>query len=299
MIPRTDPKERMSSLVDPAVRLRDVQCITPAGLHRMAYREWGDPDNDRVLVCVHGLTRVSNDFDAFAQAVSSDYRVICPDVVGRGRSGRLRDPMGYQLPTYVADMVTLLARADAKTLHWFGTSMGALIGMVLASLPESPIERMILNDAGPVLGAAAIARIGSYVGETPRFATIEDAEVYIRRITAPFGPHNDAQWRFLTEVVMRRDGDAWVRHHDPAIAVPFQSTPQTDTTLWHLYDAIRCPVLAVRGEHSDLLSPETHAEMATRGPQAELVTIAGVGHAPTFLHDDQIAIAKDFLRKGL
>lgn len=265
----------------------------------MAYREWGDPDNDRVLVCVHGLTRVSNDFDAFAQAVAAHFRVICPDVVGRGRSGRLRDPMLYQLPTYVGDMVTLLARADAKTVHWFGTSMGALIGMVLASLPDSPIERMILNDAGPVLGAAAIARIGSYVGETPRFPTIEEAEVYIRRITAPFGPHTDAEWRFLTEVVMRKDGDAWIRHHDPALAIPFQSTPQTDTILWHLYDAIRCPVLAVRGENSDLLSEATHAEMATRGPRAELVTIAGVGHAPTFIHDDQIAIAKDFLLKGL
>jgi pimeloyl-ACP methyl ester carboxylesterase len=289
----------MTSLAEPAVRLRDVQCITPAGLHRMAYREWGDPDNDRVLVCVHGLTRVSNDFDAFAKAVAADYRVLCPDVVGRGRSGRLANPMLYQVPTYVADMVTLLARADAKTVHWFGTSMGALIGMVLASLPDSPITRMILNDAGPVLEAAAITRIGSYVGETPRFATIEDAETYIRRITAPFGPHTDAEWRFLTEVVMRRDGDAWVRHHDPAIAVPFQSAPQTDTTLWHLYDAIRCPVLAVRGEHSDLLSVATQEEMATRGPRAELVTIAGVGHAPTFLHDDQIAIAKDFLLKGL
>ena len=289
----------MSATAASAVRLRDVQCITPAGLHRMAYREWGDPDNDRVLVCVHGLTRVSNDFDAFAQAVADDYRVICPDVAGRGRSDRLRDPMLYQLPTYVGDMVTLLARADARTVHWFGTSMGALIGMILASLPDSPIERMILNDAGPVLGAQAIARIGSYVGETPRFASIDDAEAYIRRITAPFGPHTDAQWRFLTEVVMRRDGDAWIRHHDPALAVPFKSAPQTDTTLWHLYDAIRCPVLAVRGEQSDLLSPETHAEMATRGPKAELVTIAGVGHAPTFLHDDQIAIAKEFLTRGL
>ena len=261
----------------------------------MAYREWGDPENPRVLVCVHGLTRISNDFDALAQAVASDYRVICPDVAGRGRSDRLRDPMLYQVATYVADMVTLLARVDAGTLHWFGTSMGALIGMVLASLPGSPVERMILNDAGPVLGAAALARIGSYVGEVPRFATIEEAERYVRTIAAPFGEHTDAEWRFLTEAVMKRDGDAWIRHHDPAIAVPFQSMPSTDTTLWHLYDAIRCPVLAVRGEHSDLLSPETHAEMARRGPRAELATMPGVGHAPTFLHDDQIAIAKAFL----
>ena len=282
---------------DLQARLHDVQCITPAGLHRMAYREWGDPDNDRVLICVHGLTRVSNDFDAFAQAVAGDYRVVCPDVVGRGRSGWLRDPMLYQVSTYVGDMVTLLARLDAKTVHWFGTSMGALIGMVLASLPDSPIERMILNDAGPVLGAAALARIGTYVGDTPRFATIEDAVVYIRDITAPFGPHTDAEWRFLTEVVMRRDGDAWVRHFDPALAVPFKSLPQGDTTLWHLYDAIRCPVLSVRGEHSDLLSVETQNEMATRGPRAELVTIPDVGHAPTFLHEDQIAIARDYLLK--
>lgn len=276
-------------------RLRDVQCITPAGLHRMAYREWGDPANDRVLVCVHGLTRISNDFDVFARAVADDYRVVCPDVAGRGRSDRLKNPMLYQVATYVGDMVTLLARVDAKTLHWFGTSMGALIGMVLASLPDSPIERMILNDAGPVLGAAALQRIGSYVGQVPRFATIEEAELYIRTIAAPFGEHTDAEWRFLTEIVTKRDGDAWVRHHDPAIAVPFESMPATDTTLWHLYDAIRCPVLSVRGEHSDLLSPETHAEMARRGPRAELATIANVGHAPTFLHDDQIGLAKEFL----
>ncbi len=277
------------------LRLRDVQCFTPAGLHRMAYREWGDPDNDRVLVCVHGLTRISNDFDVFAQAVADEYRVVCPDVAGRGRSDRLRDPMLYQVGTYVGDMVTLLARLDAKTLHWFGTSMGALIGMVLASLPDSPIERMILNDAGPVLGAAALQRIASYVGQVPRFATIEEAELYIRTIAAPFGEHTDAEWRFLTEIVMKRDGDAWIRHHDPAIAVPFQSMPTTDTTLWHLYDAIRCPVLAVRGERSDLLSVETHAEMAQRGPRATLATIPDVGHAPTFLHDDQIGVARDFL----
>ncbi len=293
----------MSATSRASVRLRDVQCITPAGLHRMAYREWGDPGNDRVLVCVHGLTRVSNDFDNLAQALAADYRVVCPDVVGRGRSGWLKDPMLYQVPTYVADMVTLLARLDAKTVDWFGTSMGGLIGMVLASLPDTPIRRMVINDAGPLLGAAAIARIGAYVGEMPRFASIEAAEHYIREISAPFGAHTDAEWRFLTEVVMRRDGDAWVRHHDPQLAVPFKAAQGTgtpgDTSLWHLYDTIRCPVLAVRGERSDLLSRDTHDQMAMRGPKAELVTIADVGHAPTFMHADQIAIAKDFFLRGL
>lgn len=291
----------MSAPEAPPVRLRDVQCVTTAGLHRMAYREWGDPDNERVLVCVHGLTRVSNDFDPLARAMSDRYRVVCPDVVGRGRSGWLRDPMLYQLPTYVGDMVTLLARLDARTVHWVGTSMGALIGMLLASLPDSPIGRLILNDAGPVLDGRALVRIAGYVGETPRFDTMDAAERYIREITAPFGPHTDDEWRFLTEVVMRRDGDAWVRHYDPALATPFKAIdPERpeDTILWPIYDAIRCPVLAVRGEHSDLLTTQTHAEMARRGPKAELATVRDVGHAPTFMHDDQISIARDFLLRA-
>ena len=285
-------------------RLRDVQCITPAGLHRMAYREWGDPDNDRVLVCVHGLTRIGNDFDRVARAMLPHYRVVCPDVAGRGRSDRLRDPMLYQNPTYISDMVTLLARLDAKTVHWFGTSMGGLIGMGLAALARSedmpaPISRMILNDVGPVISAVAVARIGGYLGRPVRFKSLDEAVSYIRQIAAPFGAHSDAEWRFLTEVVIRADGEGYVLHYDPAIAVPFKvaaaAAPDTDTSLWHIYDAITCPVLAVRGQHSDLLSAATHAEMATRGPRAELATIADVGHAPTFLHADQIAVAREFL----
>lgn len=294
----------MTSNSIPGPRLRDVQCVTPAGLHRMAYREWGDPDNDRVLVCVHGLTRIGNDFDALARAMLPHYRVVCPDVAGRGRSDRLRDPMLYQVPTYVSDMVTLLARLDATTVHWFGTSMGGLIGMGLASLPRNeglppPISRMVLNDVGPVLSAAAVARIGDYLARPVRFKSLDEADSYIRQISAPFGAHSEAEWRFLTEAVARADGDGYVLHYDPAIAVPFKAAvaaaPNTDSLLWHLYDTIPCPVLAVRGQHSDLLSAATHAEMATRGPRAELATIADVGHAPTFLHADQIAIAKEFL----
>ena len=272
----------------------------------MAYREWGDPDNDRVLVCAHGLTRVGNDFDALARAMVPAYRVVCPDVAGRGRSDRLRDPMLYQIPTYVADMVTLLARLDAKTVHWFGTSMGGLIGMGLASLPRSVdmpalISKMILNDVGPVISAAAVARIGEYLGRPLRFNSLVEADRYIREISATFGAHSDSEWRFLTEVVTRADGDGYVLHYDPAIAVPFKAAvalaPNADAVLWNLYDAISCPVLAVRGEHSDMLSAATHAEMATRGPRAELATIAEVGHAPTFQHADQIALAKEFLSR--
>ena len=281
-------------------RLHQVQCITRAGLHRMAYAEWGDPENARVLVCVHGLTRVGRDFDALARALAPHYRVVCPDVVGRGRSDYLADPMLYDMVTYVCDMVTLLARLNADTVHWFGTSMGGLIGMGLASLPDSPIQRLILNDVGPVISAEALARIADYVGKPVSFSDMDEAERYIRDVSTSFGQHSDAEWRHLTEIVMKRDGARWILHYDPAIGAAFRAAGSAyavgkDVTLWQIYDAIHCPTLSVRGEFSDMLSCETHKEMARRGPKAELVTLPGVGHAPTFMHPDQIAIAREFL----
>ncbi len=283
-------------------RLRDVQCSSADGLHRMGYYEWGEASNPRVLVCVHGLTRVGRDFDDLARSLSSHYRVVCPDVMGRGRSDRLSNPMLYQIPTYVADMVTLLARLDAKTVHWFGTSMGGLIGMALASLEHSPIERMVLNDVGPIITLNSLERISEYLGKPMRFTSMDEAEAYIRAISAPFGPHSERQWRFLTDVVMKADGNGWIPHYDPAIAIPFKALldagKAADMELWSVYDRVRCPTLAVRGALSDLLTVSTHEQMGQRGPHAQLVTIDGVGHAPTFLHADQIAIARDFLLQG-
>lgn len=282
-------------------RINKVQCLSPAGLHRMAYKEWGDPENPKVLLCVHGLTRVSDDFDAFAQALADEYRVVCPDVVGRGRSDWLRDPRHYVVPQYVSDMVTLIARLDARSIHWFGTSMGGLIGMGLAGLPDSPIEKLVLNDVGPVLDPAALARIARYVGQPVRFAAFEEGERYIREISQPFGSHSDIQWSKLAADVLRQDADGrWRFHYDPNIAVPFGEMPtgaarQMEAALWATYNAIRCPTLLVRGSESDLLSAETAREMTGRGPRAQLVEIAGVGHAPTFLHADQIEIARHFL----
>lgn len=278
-----------------------VQCLSPAGLHMMAYRQWGDPDNPKVLVCVHGVTRVSDDFDDLARALCDAYRVVCPDVVGRGRSGRLRDPMHYQVPQYVADMVTLLARLDAQTVHWFGTSMGGLIGMGLASLPDTPVRKLVLNDIGPALNPGALARIGSYIGEETSFATFEEGLAFVRAVAAPFGPHSDEQWRKLAaDVLRRREDGCWERHYDPAIAVPFRSLdPERaqlgEAALWAAYDAIRCPTLVVRGAESDLLRRETALEMTRRGPRATLVELTGIGHAPTFMQPDQIAVARDFL----
>ena len=280
---------------------RFVQCLSPKGLHNIAYLEWGDAGNDNVLVCVHGLTRCARDFENLARAMSDRYRVICPDVAGRGNSAWLADPLLYGIPQYVSDMVTLIARLGVQKVDWVGTSMGGLIGMALAALGDTPVRRLVLNDAGPVITKVSLERIAAYVGLAPTFPDIGSATQYIRAISATFGPHTDEEWRFLTEVVVRRQPEGSYRmHYDPRIGEPFkQAMPQADVELWPLYDAIKAPMLVLRGELSDLLKRETCQAMAGRGPKAATVEIAGVGHAPTLLHDDQIAIVRGFLLEGL
>jgi pimeloyl-ACP methyl ester carboxylesterase len=281
-------------------RERKVQCVTPAGLHRMAYLEWGRRDNPRVVVCVHGLTRCARDFDFLARDLASRYRVVCPDVAGRGDSDWLANPTEYQVPVYVGDMVALIARLDVETVDWVGTSLGGLIGMALAALPGSPVRKLVLNDVGPVVTAASIARIGSYVGKWPPLPTMQAAEAYVRAVSAPFGPHSDAEWRFLTEHVVRENPDGSLRmHYDPSLALAFTAEdPARDVELWNVYDRIRCPTLVIRGERSDLLTRGTAHEMSGRGPRATVVEIAGVGHAPTLIHEDQIRLVRDFLSQS-
>jgi pimeloyl-ACP methyl ester carboxylesterase len=283
-----------------APRRRSVQCASARGLHRIAYLEWGDPRNRDVLVCVHGLTRSSRDFDDLARALCAQFRVVCPDIAGRGDSDRLADARLYAVPQYVADMVTLIARLDVEAVSWLGTSMGGLIGMALAAQAHSPVARLVLNDAGPVISRASLERIAGYLGTRMQFQTLEEADAYLRAISAPFGPHSDAQWRFLTETWLRRNDDgSWRAHYDPRIAEAFRaSMPEKDLELWPVYDAIRCPTLVIRGENSDLLSKTTTAEMSVRGPKAKVVEIRGVGHAPTLMHPDQIALVRDFLLEG-
>lgn len=279
-------------------RRRSVQCATPGGLHRLSYLEWGAPHAARgVVICVHGLTRCARDFDSLAMALSDQYRVICPDMPGRGYSDWLKNPLEYALPTYVSDLVTLIARLDVEHVDWVGTSMGGLIGMALAAQPGTPIRRMLLNEAGPLVKAEALERIGRYLGQAPAFAAFGDAERYVRAVSAPFGPHSDAEWRFLTEHVVRQQADgSFVVHYDPQLAVPFSvDLPHRDIDLWGLWDNIECPTLVIRGALSDLLDRATVAEMKVRGPRAEVVELAGVGHAPTLMKPDQIAIVRNFL----
>jgi pimeloyl-ACP methyl ester carboxylesterase len=270
----------------------------------MAYWQWGDAANRRVIVCVHGLSRQGRDFDALAQQLCGEFRVVCPDVLGRGQSDWLSDPSGYTVPHYVADMVNLLARLDADELSWVGTSMGGLIGLGMAALANSPLKRLVLNDIGPRIEPASLQRIGGYLGQPARWNTLEEAADAIWAISQGFGPHSREQWLQLTQPQLKSDGQGGFKpHYDPGIAVPFKAaTPEAaalgETMLWAAWDSLRLPVLLLRGANSDLLSAATAAEMLRRVPTARLHEFAGVGHAPMLVQPQQRELVAAFLREA-
>ena len=284
---------------------------------RLAWWQWGAPDAPHLVVCVHGLTRQGRDFDviaaalvARAQAQGRALRVVCPDVAGRGQSDPLPDPLAYQPLTYVADMLPVLAdvqrRAPITALDWIGTSMGGIMGMLIAASPQellpAPVRRLVLNDVGPALEWGALQRIGAYVGQTPTWATPEAAAIALRATHAGFGPHTDAAWLELTRHCLRATPDGrWRLHYDPAIAQAFKSlaspeaSDQANAAMWQVYDRITAQMLLLRGGDSDLLPPATAQAMAARGPRARVVEFAGVGHAPTLIAPDQQRVVLDFL----
>lgn len=293
--------------------LNYVPCPDAGDGHRMAYWSWGEAQAPRVVVCVHGLSRQGRDFDTLAAALversTAPLRVVCPDVVGRGRSDWLRDPQGYQVPTYVGDMLALLAQlhreAPVVELSWVGTSMGGLIGMGIAGSPRlplpAPVSRLVLNDVGPAIQWQALQRIGTYIGNTGRFATVQQAADAMWQVSTGFGPHTPAQWLALSGPMVRPlpEGGCTL-HYDPAIAVPFRSltedaAAQGQAAIWALYDAITARTLVLRGADSDLLSRDTAQAMAQRGPRARVQEFAGVGHAPTLVAADQVDAVTSFL----
>ena len=281
-------------------RLKHVQCLDSRGLHRMAYWEWGDPASRRVVVCVHGLSRQGRDFDTLARDLAGDFRVVCPDVVGRGQSDWLTDPSGYNVPAYVADMVTLLARLDADQLDWVGTSMGGLIGLGLASLPGASVRRLVLNDVGPAIEPSSLTRIGTYLGQPAHWRSVDEAADALLAISAGFGPHTREQWLALSAPQLKPDGTGFKPHYDPGIALPFKSYSADvaragEALLWQAYDSLKCQTLLLRGAESDLLSPATAQAMTQRGPRAQLVEFAGVGHAPMLVQPEQRAAVRSFL----
>jgi pimeloyl-ACP methyl ester carboxylesterase len=296
-------------MIEPTLEF--ITCPDAQGGHRMAYWQWGNPTSGHVVLCVHGLTRQGRDFDTLARAVckraGGDTRVVCPDVAGRGRSDWLQDPQAYQIPNYAADILTLLAQIQPVTLDWLGTSMGGLIGMAVAGFPLAPafakVRRLVLNDVGPVIEWQALQRIGQYLGKIPVFETEQQAADALWSIASSFGPHTPAQWLALTRPQIKplADGSGkFTLRYDPALAEPFkavtaESAAQGEAMLWQAYDQITAQTLLVRGADSDLLSRQTAKVMTERGPKARLVEFAGVGHAPTFVADDQVQSVVEFL----
>jgi pimeloyl-ACP methyl ester carboxylesterase len=279
----------------------------------MAYWLWGDAAAPHVVVCVHGLSRQGRDFDVLAQALvqraGGRLRVVCPDVAGRGQSDWLKDPAGYQVPAYVADMLAMLAQLDGQSkvdvLDWVGTSMGGLIGIALAGTPNlplpAPVRRMVLNDVGPVVEWKSILRIKDYIGQTGRYESLQQAADAMWAISTGFGPHTPEQWMALSRPMVKPTPDgAFTLHYDPAISVAVKATTeeaaaQGTAMLWQAYDNIKARVLVTRGAESDLLSKDTATAMTQRGPRARLVEFAGVGHAPMFVQPDQVEAAARFL----
>jgi len=278
------------------MRQRRFLGLGSAAFHRLAYVEWGAPQNPEVLFCVHGLTRNGRDFDYIAAALEDRYRVLCPDVLGRGASAWAANARDYGYPQYVADANALLARSGAEAVDWLGTSMGGIIGMILAATPGTPIRRLILNDIGPWITKASLDRIAGYVGSDPQFDDMAGVEAYLRTVHAPFGALDDAQWRHLAAHSARaREGGGYALAYDPKIGDAFRVNPIADVDMWPIWDRIAVPVLVLRGAQSDLLTAEVAAEMTRRGPKAELVEFPDCGHAPALMDPAQIATVRDWL----
>lgn len=306
-------------------RTHSIACANPTGIHRMAYYEWGDPTGDEVVLCVHGLTRTGRDFDVLASRLAQRYRVVSPDVVGRGLSDWLLQPLSYAVPQYVSDMVTLIGRLRPKKLHWVGTSMGGLMAMSYAALvaqsksaltqtpparlthtidePVVPISRLVLNDVGPRVEPSSLTRIGQYLAQDLRFERYEEAVAYMKETAATFGPHTEQQWDLLTRHYFVPKEGHWVKHYDPSIAKAFANVSEElmnkgESLLWGAFHAVNAPTLILHGAQSDLLSQKTVQQMLSVNPLARQVDFEGVGHAPSLIVDNQVQIVVDFLEEA-
>ena len=277
-----------------------VLAISKRGFHRIAYVEWGDPAAERVALCVHGLSRQGRDFDVLAAAMADQgWRVVCPDLAGRGRSDWLANPDDYNLPQYVTDMTAVIAAMDVEQIDWIGTSLGGLTGMIVAAQRNSPVRRLVINDIGPFLPWQALHRLAESVRHAPReFASLEAAVAYYRRELAPFGPLTEAQWRHLARHnLAEMPNGTWRTLADPEIIAAFRPGWFFNLSLWTYWDQITCPTLVLHGLESDLLLASTAAEMARRGPRATVVGIPGVGHVPPLMSEGQVSIVTEWLEQ--
>ncbi len=283
-------------------RLRQVQALGPNGTMQIAYAEWGEASAARTVICVHGFTRNSRDFDFLARAlVSKGFRVVAADLPGRGRSQWLKSPLYYTSRTMLSAMTAVIARLDVQDVDWIGTSMGGYVGMKMAARQGSPIRRLVLNDFGAQVPAAAFRRIANSSGKDPRFSNIDEAEAYLSAVLAPFGKLSRDQWCHLTtHSVMPLETGGFRLNFDPAIITPFALPLLTDLLFWHLWDRIDCPVLIVRGEASDFLLRETVMQMQKRGIAAKrnlvrAAEFAECGHAPALMSPKQTDVIAEYL----
>jgi pimeloyl-ACP methyl ester carboxylesterase len=266
--------------------------------HKLSYTEWGS--GERLLVCIHGLTRNGRDFDWLAAALANDYRVICPDMPGRGKSEWLKNPILYNNNYYIEIVKALVASLGYKQVDWVGTSMGGLMGMIAAATNPGLIRKMVLNDVGPFISADGMRRIATYIKDEVKFPSKQTAEQRFREIFAPFGITDETQWQHMFEYGLRQTADGqWSFNHDPKLGAAFKDKdgnfPEAqEFDLWRIWDAIKIPVLVLRGETSDILSREVAAKMLER-PGTELVEFQGYGHVPPLVNDEQIGVVKKFL----
>jgi pimeloyl-ACP methyl ester carboxylesterase len=294
----------MANTSYPAPSTGSIRCLSPAGFHTMRYRAFGDASNPRVAVCVHGLTRNAVDFDVVATELSKTHYVVCPDVVGRGESDWLADWHHYAYPQYLADMAALLAHLRVEQVDWVGTSMGGLIGMLIAAQPVksgvNPIRKLVLNDVGPFIPKEALERLNQYVGRDPVFKSMDHYVAFVREIS-PFGELSDAQWYKLAASGAKQlsNGTAQSKY-DPGIGEAFrfaaQGKPLIDIDLFGYWSLITVPVLSIRGAQSDLFFAETQKRMALR-PGTSVVEFANCGHAPALLSKDQVDCITSYLNQ--
>lgn len=271
--------------------LADVRAINPKGFHTVACHLWGHSRALRPVICVHGLTRHSGDFDELATALAKNRRVVCPDLVGRGASDWLPDPGGYHVPQYNCDLTTVLAATECPEVDWIGTSLGGLCGIVMAGMPNTPIRRLVINDVAPEVPLAALRRVSAYLSEPLSFPDYEAVEAHLREVYAGFGPMSDSDWRDMARTdVYRGDDGLYAPHFDPGIGANFRRYWLLHRfNVWSYWKSISCPIMIIRGTESDFLTPELLGRMIEHQPDAQVHEVRGVGHAPILNSETLIA----------
>jgi len=281
------------------MRTHYYSALSPCGFHRLSYQEWGDPANPRVLFCVHGLTRNSRDFDFLANILSKVYRVICPDVVGRGHSDWLRDPQYYNVPQYVQDLAMLMSHLHVSDVDLLGSSMGGLIGMVMASMPLTPVRRLILNDVGPFISQSAVSGMIQGIEKQEYFSSLLALKHYFQQIYAAWGPMTDTQWDHLVKYDHRVLPDGrMTRLYDPAIAQPFQQYAIADANLWEFWRHVQCPTLVLHGTSSQLLVADTIIQMQEHGKRVDVHEFPDCGHLPSLMIPSHVDVIEEWLRRN-